>query len=91
MWTTAFATFGYPPLMAYFVGGAEVLGVVLLLVPRFSSYAAIGLGVIMVGALHAMLTFPNELGWYAPVMHLGALTLIGTVRWKRRGGGDRTR
>jgi len=84
LWTGIFEGFGYPPAMAYLVGAAEMIGVLLLLVPRLSSWTAMGLAVIMLGALQAVLTHPNDLGATTPIIHIALLALIGTVRWKRR-------
>ena len=75
---------GYPAWFSFVIGASELgLGIVLL-VPRFASYAAIGLIVIMFGALEAVLTTETALGWFDPVLHLVFLTIIGTVHWKRR-------
>lgn len=49
-WITAFAHWGYPRWLVPVVGTAEVLGVVLLFVPRFASVGATMIAVIMVGA-----------------------------------------
>ncbi len=54
------------------------------LAPRFASYAAIGLILIMFRALEAVLTTETAPGWFDPVLHLVFLTIIGTVHWKRR-------
>lgn len=83
-WMYWFGVFGYPGWMALVVGGAEVIGAVLLLVPRVASYAAIGLTVIMIGALHAVLTNETDLGWFDPLLHITFLAIIGSVQWKRR-------
>jgi hypothetical protein len=45
---------------------------------------AIALAAIMLGALHAVLTHPNDLGAFGPVMHLVLLGIIGFARWGRR-------
>ena len=83
-WLYWFHRFGYPPRMALAVGAIEFVGAGLLVLPRFASYAAIALGVVMLGALHAVLTHPTDLGWFAPVLHLAFLVPIGWIRWKRR-------
>lgn len=84
VWITMFEGWGYPAWFSFVIGASELgLGIVLL-VPRFASYAAIGLIVIMFGALEAVLTTETALGWFDPVLHLVFLTIIGTVHWKRR-------
>lgn len=45
-----FAHFGYAPWFATLIGAVEVLGGIGLLVPRLARWAAIGLGVVMLGA-----------------------------------------
>ena len=49
-WGGMFQDFGYPPGSHLLIGGLEVLGGVLLLVPRTTRYAAYLLAIIMVGA-----------------------------------------
>lgn len=83
-WMYWFARFGYPPLMAPFVGAIEFAGAGLLLIPSLAPYAALVLGAVMTGALHAVLTTPTDLGWFDPALHLVFLTIIGSVRWHRR-------
>ncbi len=83
-WLYWFARFGYPPQMALVVGALELVGAVLLLIPRLAPYAAIMLAVIMFGALEAVLTTETDLGWFDPALHLVFLAIIGTVHWKRR-------
>jgi uncharacterized membrane protein YphA (DoxX/SURF4 family) len=85
-WLEAFTAFGYPPAMAYVVGVLEMIGALLLLVPRLTAWAATGLGVIMIGALFSVLTHPNDLGWHAPLIHLALLGVLAFGRWGRRWG-----
>jgi uncharacterized membrane protein YphA (DoxX/SURF4 family) len=49
-WTSAFERWGYPVWFRYTIGVLETAGGVLLFVPRFATYAAGLLIVIMVGA-----------------------------------------
>jgi uncharacterized membrane protein YphA (DoxX/SURF4 family) len=83
-WMYWFARFGYPPLLSPVVGSLEFVGAGLLLIPRIATYSAIGLAVIMVGALEAVLTTETDLGWFDPALHLVFLAIIGTVHWRRR-------
>lgn len=83
-WSDQFAAWGYPAGFSRVTGGLE-LGLALgLLVPRWASYAAIGLIVVMVGALATVLLNPGRLGPGAAVMHLVVLTGIAWARWGRR-------
>ena len=83
-WQYWFEQFGYPRPLAFVIGVVEMFGAALLLVPRLASYAALGLAVVMVGALQAVLTTDTDLGWFDPVLHLVMLGVIGGVRWPRR-------
>ena len=83
-WIYWFARFGYPPRMSMLIGAIEFTGAGLLLIPRLAPYAAMVLGVVMLGALEAVLTTQTDLGWEDPVIHLVFLTIIGTAHWKRR-------
>ena len=83
-WMYWFARFGYPPRMSLVIGSLEFVGAGLLLIPRLAPYAAMILGVIMVGALEAVLTTETDLGWFDPALHLVFLTIIGSAHWKRR-------
>ena len=79
-----FGGMGFPSWFAYLIAGAEVLGGIGLLVPRFTRLAAAGLAVIMVGAAFVHATkipgglLPN--GFPA----LGLLVLLLVVFWLRR-------
>jgi putative oxidoreductase len=81
-WERAFARWGYPPGSHLIVGGLEFLGGVLMLVPRLTSYAALFVAMIMVGAIatHALAGQP----WTRPVPHLCVLLLLAAVRWRDR-------
>ena len=49
-WIALFARWGYPAWLVPVVGVAEVLGVLILLVPRFSSAGAALIAIVMAGA-----------------------------------------
>jgi putative oxidoreductase len=79
-----FGGMGFPGWFAYFIAGAEVLGGIGLLVPRFTRLAAMGLILIMLGAAFVHATkipgglLPNGL----PA--LGLLVLLIVVLLLRR-------
>jgi hypothetical protein len=81
-WARNFARWGYPDGFYLVIGALEAAGGVLLLVPRFTSYAAALLGVIMIGAslthwLH------GEMGRVtSPLMYVAALVIVGVARWR---------
>jgi len=84
LWSGMFEAWGYGAWFAAVIGAAEVVGALLLLVPKLSTYAASGLAVIMAGALFTTLTKPNELGWQAAAVHLVILLAIAGFRYGRR-------
>src|SRR5260370_30284868 len=49
-WTPSFQRWGYPAWLRLLVGGIEVAGGVLILVPWVASYAAVAVAVVMAGA-----------------------------------------
>ncbi len=83
-WMYWFARFGYPPRMSLVIGAIEFAGAGLLLIPRLAPYASLVLGVVMIGALEAVLTTETDLGWFDPALHLLFLTIICTAHWRRR-------
>ena len=84
-WVWAFDQWGYPQGFVWVVGAAEVGLALALLVPRLASWAAVGLSVIMVGALGTLLLRPGpSMGIDGPLIHLGLLAVIGTARWRVR-------
>lgn len=76
-----FARWGYPGFMAFLIGALEVLGAAGLLIPRLAGLAAIGLIVIMLGAIYTHLSHA-EYGM-APVP-LVVMVLLGVVVYFRR-------
>lgn len=88
-WLNMFEGWGYPAWFALFIGGAEVILATLLLVPRVASYAALGLIVIMMGAIFTVLTNESQMGPGVATVHILVLTLLAWARWPRRWGGSR--
>ena len=78
-----FVDMGLPGGFAYLIGGAEVLGGMGLLVPRTTRLAAMGLMVIMAGAVFMHATkIPGGLKNGVPALVL--LLLLGLIIWLRR-------
>ncbi len=78
-----FANLGLPSVLAYVVGGAELLGGIGLLVPRLTRFAAMGLLVIMIGAVFMHATkIPGGLAGGLPA--LVCLLLLGVLVWLRQ-------
>ena len=53
----SFATLGLPVLFGYFIGVCEVAGAIGIFIKRVSSLAAVGLGLIMAGAMYYHIQF----------------------------------
>ena len=82
-WARKFAAWGYPDGFYMAIGALELLGGVLLLVPRLASYAASLLGVIMIGALATHLLHAETLRLRAPLPWLALMIIIGVARRRR--------
>jgi len=54
---SSFAKLGLPGWFGYFIGVCEVLGCIALLIRPLSAMAAVGLGIIMVGATYYHATY----------------------------------
>lgn len=50
VWSKQFANWGYPDNFYLVIGALEVIGGILIFFPKFAAKAAIGMGVIMIGA-----------------------------------------
>ena len=75
-----FGSMGLPAALAYVVAVAEVLGGIGLLVPRFTRLAAIGLIIIMIGAVIMHVTkIPGGLAGGLPALVLLALLAVVLV------------
>lgn len=78
-----FGKLGLPTVLAYVIGGAELLGGIGLLIPRLTRLAAMGLIVIMIGAVFMHATkIPGGLVGGVPAIVL--LVLLGVLLWLRQ-------
>ena len=78
-----FGSMGLPSALAYVIGGAEVLGGIGLLIPRFTRLAAMGLIIVMIGAVFMHATkIPGGLAGGVPAIVL--LVLLGVLLWLRQ-------
>src|SRR5690606_34878423 len=75
-----FEQIGMGQWLRYAVGAAEVAGAVLLLVPRLAGLAAIGLAVIVAGAVLTHLFILVDAGWVLPAVLTVVLLLIAWIR-----------
>ncbi len=84
-WTSMFEGWGYPAWFAFVIGAGELGLAIVMLVPRFASYAATGLIAIMLGALGTVLLHSGgRMGPGPPLIHLALLAIILVARWKDR-------
>jgi uncharacterized membrane protein YphA (DoxX/SURF4 family) len=75
-----FAKLGAGQWFRYLTGALEVIGAVLLLVPRAAFYGAALLALVMVGAIVIHLAVLGG----SPIPALVLLVVVGTVAWLRR-------
>ena len=75
-----FTLFGLPGWFRIAVGGLEILGAILLLIPAFTGAASFGLSILMIGgfACHAM--FPPPIETLPPLICFAILTYICLTR-----------
>ena len=79
-WALKFERWGYPPGFHLVIGTLEALGGIGLLIPPLTSYAALGLIVIMIGASLTHFVHGETARVMAPVPHIVLLTLLAFVR-----------
>ncbi len=84
MWAGMFEGWGYPNGFVYLIGALELGGALMLLIPRFASYAAGLLIVVMLGALATVVIHDDPLGVTGPIIFFVALTILLLARWGRR-------
>lgn len=76
-----FELFGLGAGGMYFVGTAEVLGAIALLIPRLAGVSALALGALMIGAAVLTAVFAGVVFAGVPVAFL---VLVAIVAWGRR-------
>ena len=80
-WILKFVNWGYPRWFPFAVGALELLGGVVLLIPKLARYGALVLAVIMIGAGYTHLANGEGLQVLRPVI---VLMLLGIVFWLRK-------
>jgi putative oxidoreductase len=75
-----FAAVGYGQWLRYFTGTVEIVGAVLLLMPRVAYIGGALLVMTMIGALIAHFTVLS----FSPVKAIVLLVMVSTVLWVRR-------
>jgi len=83
-WTAAFVEWGFPVWFRWLVGAVELIGGALLVLPWFASWAAVAVGLVMLGALTIRLAG----GWFVDAawiaLYLAGLGWIATEWWSYR-------
>ena len=80
-WISRFRAWGYPDRFYFVVGLAELLGAVLLLIPRLAKFGAVMLIVVMVGATATHLIHRERQIMTTVIL----ATLLAIVLYMRRG------
>jgi putative oxidoreductase len=81
VWVMKFVRWGYPNWFPFAIGSLELLGGILLLIPRLAKYGASLLGVVMVGAAYTHLANKEGLQVLRPVI---VLMVLGIIVWLKR-------
>lgn len=80
-WSANFEKWGYPDGFSQLIGGLELIGAILLFIPRLASHAALLLSVVMLSA--AITHFANGENGVAPVIIMYFLLLLWSLRKNR--------
>ena len=80
-WSRNFELWGYPGWFRVMVGWAEVLGAVLLVVPRTSLFAAGVLAVTMAGATYTQFIHGTTAATILPMILAVLLVTVVVARW----------
>jgi putative oxidoreductase len=76
----SFTRFGYPDSFRVIVALLEFAGAVALLVPRAAFYGAVGLGLLMIGAIYSHMSIEEWPQAIAPLILLLALAWVAVAR-----------
>jgi uncharacterized membrane protein YphA (DoxX/SURF4 family) len=83
VWERMFRTWGYPDGFYLVIGAVEVIGGIALLVPRVTSYSAIMLAVVMLGAAATQILRGGRNG-VGEIVFASLLCLLAAIRWRDR-------
>jgi len=81
-YSTKFVGWGYPAWFRFFVGSGEILGAILLLMPRYRFHGAALLFIILTGAVITHFVNVSSLG--ERISSQVHLVLTGFIVWKLR-------
>ena len=79
-WLGRFSNWGYPKWFVLLIGVLEVLGAILLLIPRFATYAVTILTIVMLGAAYTHVANGEGLAVIRPLIFLCLLAIVGWLR-----------
>ena len=82
-WERMFRQWGYPDGFYLVIGAVEVVGGLLLLIPRTASYSAIMLAVVMLGAAATQILRGGRNG-VGELVFASLLILLAVIRWRDR-------
>jgi len=80
VWAREFKEWGYPDNFYLIIGGLELVGAILIFFPKFASKAALGLGIIMLGATVTHAVHQEWSRVLVTVIITGLLTLVYFLR-----------
>ena len=83
VWERMFRQWGYPDGFYLVIGAVEVIGGLALLIPRFASYSAIVLSIVMVGASATQVMRGGRNG-VGELVFAALLAVIAMSRWHDR-------
>ena len=83
VWERMFRAWGYPDGFYLLIGAVEVVGGILLLVPRVTSYSAMVLAVVMAGAAATQILSGSRNG-VGEIVFMCLLIAIAALRWRDR-------
>jgi putative oxidoreductase len=83
VWERMFRAWGYPDGFYLVIGSVQVVGGILLLVPRVASYSAIVLAVVMAGAAATQIVRGGRNG-VGEIVFMSLLIAIAALRWRDR-------
>lgn len=83
VWERMFRAWGYPDGFYLVIGAVEVVGGILLLVPRVASYSAMVLAVVMAGAAATHIVHGDRSA-VGEIVFMSLLIAIAALRWRDR-------
>jgi uncharacterized membrane protein YphA (DoxX/SURF4 family) len=83
VWERMFRTWGYPDGFYLVIGAVEVIGGAALLIPKLTSYSAIMLAIVMIGASATQILRGGRNG-VGEIVFASLLCVLAWIRWRDR-------